>query len=211
MIHWLRTSRHASPAVTKRVPGYCTGAWIRMPASGASDFGRLLVPSMPPCTPRHIGALFPGCTRLRCPLFCSMYPGSLEASRFTSGFTSKMFWPWMPPGGATCPGGRSSGATLAAGAVVVDPPPAGAAVVDCANAPLAKAAVRTAAAAISRNFRILVLPLHGADLQFLLPAVAVARLPALGHELPVGALEGRGVALDAAGGLFALGARRQHE
>ena len=38
----LRTWRQASPAVVKREPGYCTMGWIRLPASGACDTGRLL-------------------------------------------------------------------------------------------------------------------------------------------------------------------------
>ena len=57
MIQLLRTSRQASPAVVKREPGYCTGDWIRTPASGASDLGRLGNPRR--LRPRHA-------TRARC-------------------------------------------------------------------------------------------------------------------------------------------------
>src|SRR3569833_254461 len=118
-----------------------------------------------------------------------------------------MFWPWMPPGAA--PGGRSSGDSLptgTAGVVVVEAPPAGTDVVTCANAPPHSAAASAAAAQASRNFRIVVLPPHRAHLHLRLPAGAVAGLPVLGQELAVGALPGGGVGLDAAGGLFALGA-----
>src|SRR3954465_13596422 len=101
-----------------------------------------------------------------------------------------MFWPWMPPG-AAWPGARSSGTTFAAGAVVVDPPPTGVEVCDCGPAPPARTAVSAAPAASSRNLRIVGLPLDGTDLQLLIPVVAVAGLPALRHELAIGAPEGR--------------------
>src|SRR4051812_35447038 len=100
-----------------------------------------------------------------------------------------MFCPWIPAG-AAWPGARSSWPIL--GAV-----PCG-----CASAPPTKvAAPRTAAATTSRKLRIVVLPLDGPDLQGLLPVVVVAGLPARRHVLAVGALVGRGVALDAAGRL----------
>src|SRR5215203_3761074 len=117
-----------------------------------------------------------------------------------------MLWPWMPPAA----GAGSSGRFLE-GAVVVEEPPAGVELWDCASAVPARAAVSAAAARSSRNLRIVVLPLDGTDLQLLFPAVAVAGLPARDHERMVGALEGRGIGLDAVGGLLALGAGGQHD
>src|SRR5689334_11279153 len=120
-----------------------------------------------------------------------------------------MFWPWMPPGAACWPGGRSSGTIpervgAAPVVVLVDEPPAGADCADCAKAPPASADVRTAAASSSRYLGIVVLPHHGPHLHLLLPAVAVARAPARNHEGVVGALVGGRVALDALGRLVAL-------
>src|SRR2546423_9048505 len=59
MIHWLRTWRHASPALVTREPGYCTKGWISTPFSAP---GRLPMPGLLPesCTPRQNGALLPG-------------------------------------------------------------------------------------------------------------------------------------------------------
>src|SRR5687768_1924849 len=178
MIQLLRTCRQASPAVVKREPGYCTGAWIRLPASGAWLLGRLLKPSTPAATPRHMGALLPGWTLLRSALFCCMYFGSELASGLTSGLTSRMFWPWMPPGAAGT--GSSCGLVWA-------------------DTERLNASERTQSRdRMSVDLGVFVLALLGARLQVLLPARLVARLPAGRSVRHAGALERLRVHLDAA-------------
>src|SRR5688572_11298677 len=178
MIQLLRTCRQASPAVVKREPGYCTGAWIRMPASGAWLLGKLVKPSTPATTPRHMGALLPGCTLLRSALFCCMYLGSELASGLTSGLTSRMFWPWMPPGAA---GTGSSGALV------------------CADTETLNASDRTQSSdRMSGYLGVFVLALLGPRLEVLLPARLVALLPAGRSVRHAGALEGLRVHLDVA-------------
>src|SRR3954466_3140773 len=97
-----------------------------------------------------------------------------------------MFWPLMPCGAAV------AGAVAGAGASVTGPPACGAAGLSCAKAPPPQASASDTPAmqrARPVAFGIVVLPLRP-RLQRLLPAAALAGLPALHLVRHARALEG---------------------
>src|SRR2546422_694973 len=83
MIHWLRTCRHASPALVTREPGYCTKGCTSTPFSAP---GRLLIPGCVPesCTSRQKGALLRGWVLARVALV-SFGSGSGAAATLAGG------------------------------------------------------------------------------------------------------------------------------
>jgi hypothetical protein len=99
MIHWLRTWRQASPALVKRAAGVLHHRLDQVAGLGRLGHGQAAVAghALPHLAPHgrvvaglHLGALAVGLL-------------GVAGSALASGFTSKMFWLWIP---ATAARGR---------------------------------------------------------------------------------------------------------